>query len=262
MELLKGVKLTDAIVKQYTKLAQDRGLTFEEFKKEQLAKGPGPSEKQMSRYIILARCQTWVKNALIGCWNYGFGSLLRKPVKYVDWEEPLNIPAILNLLVEVHSYELFVNGAFNADPHPGNVMLLKDGRLGLVDYGQVGRLTKEDTSKYARIIIALANDERAEVARLLTEDLGYITKSKNIDDIWRFAAFYIDRDSDDVTEGKMPMTFMEHLDNIVPFSYVPPNWVMCVRLALILRSFGHAFGYPLSIANLQKPFALQVLEAQ
>jgi aarF domain-containing kinase len=28
-------------------------------------------------------------------------------------------------------------GAFNGDPHPGNILLLKDGRLGLIDYGQV-----------------------------------------------------------------------------------------------------------------------------
>ena len=35
-------------------------------------------------------------------------------------------------------YEILRLGVFNADPHPGNVLLMPDGRLGLIDYGQVG----------------------------------------------------------------------------------------------------------------------------
>lgn len=35
---------------------------------------------------------------------------------------------------------LFFSGCFNGDPHPGNILLLKDGRLGLIDYGQVKRI--------------------------------------------------------------------------------------------------------------------------
>lgn len=264
MELLRGEKLTDAIIKQYTKLANKRGMTLEELKKEEIKKG-SPSEQQMSRYIFYLKCTKWVKNVFARFWNnFGLGRVVGRVKLDGDWQFPLiNIPQILHLLIDVHSYELFVNGEFNADPHPGNVMLLEDGRLGLVDYGQVGRISKEDTVKYARMIVALADDNREEVARLLVEEMGYVTRTTNSDHIWRWAAFYMDRDSDDVTGGEMPMTFMEHLDRIVPFSYVPPTWVMSVRLALILRSFGHAFGYPVSIAKAQKPFALKVLaEAQ
>lgn len=32
---------------------------------------------------------------------------------------------------------LFVDGVFHADPHAGNLLLLPDGRLGLLDFGQV-----------------------------------------------------------------------------------------------------------------------------
>lgn len=37
----------------------------------------------------------------------------------------------------VHAYELLMCGCFNGDPHPGNILMLPDGRLGLIDYGQV-----------------------------------------------------------------------------------------------------------------------------
>ena len=39
----------------------------------------------------------------------------------------------------IHGEQVFVDGLFNADPHPGNVMLLHghgDG-VGLIDFGQV-----------------------------------------------------------------------------------------------------------------------------
>ena len=43
----------------------------------------------------------------------------------------------MKLLLRVSGHQIFRDGVFNADPHPGNVLLLPDGRLGLIDYGQV-----------------------------------------------------------------------------------------------------------------------------
>lgn len=36
--------------------------------------------------------------------------------------------------------QMVVDGHFHADPHPGNVMVLDDGSLGLIDFGATGRL--------------------------------------------------------------------------------------------------------------------------
>jgi predicted unusual protein kinase regulating ubiquinone biosynthesis (AarF/ABC1/UbiB family) len=36
--------------------------------------------------------------------------------------------------------QMLVDGRFHADPHPGNVLVLADGRLGLIDFGATGRL--------------------------------------------------------------------------------------------------------------------------
>jgi Ser/Thr protein kinase RdoA (MazF antagonist) len=40
-------------------------------------------------------------------------------------------------LVHAYGQMLFVDGVFHADPHAGNLLLLADGRLGLLDFGQV-----------------------------------------------------------------------------------------------------------------------------
>src|SRR5207248_1856635 len=44
---------------------------------------------------------------------------------------------------------MFTHGHFHADPHPGNVLLLDDGQLGLIDFGSTGRL---DPSQRAALV--------------------------------------------------------------------------------------------------------------
>jgi ubiquinone biosynthesis protein len=67
--------------------------------------------------------------------------------------------------------QIVVDGIFHADPHPGNILLLADGRLGLIDFGSVGRLDSELRSALQRLLLAL--DQRDPVA--LTDALLEVT---------------------------------------------------------------------------------------
>ena len=40
------------------------------------------------------------------------------------------------IVEQVHGHEVFLTDRFNADPHPGNIICMADGRLGLIDYGR------------------------------------------------------------------------------------------------------------------------------
>jgi ubiquinone biosynthesis protein len=48
-----------------------------------------------------------------------------------------------------------VDGIFHADPHPGNILLLTDGRLGLLDFGSVGRLDGMSRGVLQQLLAAL-----------------------------------------------------------------------------------------------------------
>jgi ubiquinone biosynthesis protein len=70
---------------------------------------------------------------------------------------------------------LFELGFFHGDPHPGNLLVLPDGRIGLLDYG----LCKELPAGFARLLAqmmvsALIGDGEAalEAARALSFDVG------------------------------------------------------------------------------------------
>ena len=52
-------------------------------------------------------------------------------------------------------------GFFHADPHPGNVFVLADGGLGLIDFGAVGRLDPIQRSAVVDMLVAMAHHDVA-----------------------------------------------------------------------------------------------------
>ncbi|HEV2824739.1 MAG TPA: AarF/UbiB family protein [Actinomycetota bacterium] len=55
-------------------------------------------------------------------------------------ERGLDRHALARQLLASVLAQVMLSGVFHADPHPGNVLVLADGRLGLLDFGSVGRL--------------------------------------------------------------------------------------------------------------------------
>ncbi|MFR9673742.1 ABC1 kinase family protein [Streptomyces sp. TR02-1] len=57
--------------------------------------------------------------------------------------------------------QVLVSGVFHADPHPGNVLLLDDGRLGLLDFGSVGRLDGSLRAGLQHLLLAVDRGDTA-----------------------------------------------------------------------------------------------------
>lgn len=66
------------------------------------------------------------------------------------------------------------DGFFHADPHPGNIFVLSDGRLGLVDFGIMGRITEENKEYFANIFVALAEHDYDALVRQYV-NLGFLS---------------------------------------------------------------------------------------
>jgi ubiquinone biosynthesis protein len=62
-----------------------------------------------------------------------------KRLEEVEPGSELGRQAALNLIEGAYQ-QAFEDGFFHADPHPGNLRILEDGRVGMLDFGQVGRL--------------------------------------------------------------------------------------------------------------------------
>jgi ubiquinone biosynthesis protein len=82
--------------------------------------------------------------------------------------EPEAARRIANLALGEILRQIFEDGRFHADPHAGNLLLLEDGRLGIVDLGLTGELAREDRRRIARAVRAfLARDADGLIAALL-----------------------------------------------------------------------------------------------
>lgn len=83
--------------------------------------------------------------------------------------------AAARIIVEECFRQLFQDGLFHADPHPGNVLVLEDSAggvdgspvLGLIDYGLVGRITPQMKETLVMLILAISLRDASSVARLL-----------------------------------------------------------------------------------------------
>ncbi len=77
------------------------------------------------------------------------------------------------------------DGLFHADPHPGNIFVLPDGKLGLVDFGIMGRVTEENREHFASVLVALAGHDYDALARQYV-NLGFMSEeSADIDQFKR-----------------------------------------------------------------------------
>jgi ubiquinone biosynthesis protein len=64
-----------------------------------------------------------------------------------------------------------INGIFHGDLHGGNLLVLADGRTGLLDFGITGRLTETERQAFLRLLVgATMNDVRSQLTAL--RDLG------------------------------------------------------------------------------------------
>jgi ubiquinone biosynthesis protein len=77
-----------------------------------------------------------------------------------------------------------IEGIFHGDLHGGNLLVLPDGRTGLLDYGIVARLSPERRLAFLRMMIAaMTNDVHGQVAAL--RDLGALPADVDLDAVIR-----------------------------------------------------------------------------
>lgn len=75
--------------------------------------------------------------------------------------------ALAHTILEDSFKQLFEDGLFHGDPHPGNILVMEGGILGLLDFGTVGRLTHAMQETLISLCLAVALKDSDSVARIL-----------------------------------------------------------------------------------------------
>lgn len=117
--------------------------------------------------------------------------------------------------------QVMIDGIFHADPHPGNVLLLTDGRLALIDFGSVGRLDTLQQAALRRLLLAVANRNPSELCDALI-DLAEVR--------------YGSGPGDEVLERALAQFMARHLG-----PGIVPDAAMFTALFTLLTQFGITF---------------------
>eukprot|EP00439_Symbiodinium_sp_Y106_P061797 s2444_g9.t1 len=188
MELLKGEKFITAVRRRLQPLAEQRGITVEEYEQEQLEALRTGKRK--------AESAAWLH------WKITLWKFWRRLCGFKSDLEPIDVGGIFEMLMSIHGQQVLKDGCFNADPHPGNILMLEDGKtLGLIDFGQVMYVPVEFRLKLARLMLALSRRSPPDVARCESE-IGVTRKYYKEDVQYRICSFWLDRDDDEITEGR------------------------------------------------------------
>lgn len=98
-------------------------------------------------------------------------------MEYVPGRSVRALPPLLRLelpgeemaiqLIEGYLDQILVHGFFSADPHPGNLLVTDDGRIGLIDLGMAAYLPPHTQQQLLQLLIAISDGKTEQVADIL-----------------------------------------------------------------------------------------------
>ncbi len=96
-------------------------------------------------------------------------------------QKNIDIPALARAGVEIFFTQVFRDGFFHADMHPGNILVSDDGKYVALDFGIMGTLSETDKSYLAQNFLAFFNRDYRRVA-LAHLDAGWVPAGTRLDD--------------------------------------------------------------------------------
>jgi ubiquinone biosynthesis protein len=152
--------------------------------------------------------------------------------------------------------QIFSHGFFHADPHPGNIMVLEDGRLCYLDFGLTGSLVRRDLQAVSDILTAIIGRNEQKAAKAVVRLAG----SRDIDiavSIEREIAELIDR-FQEAQAGDFSFTALlsELVKVLVDCGLrLPPDLFLLVKALITIEGVATALDREFDFASHLEPFA-------
>ncbi|MDX9786709.1 MAG: AarF/UbiB family protein [Desulfobacterales bacterium] len=160
------------------------------------------------------------------------------------------------------SRQLMVAGIFHADPHPGNTIVMYDGRVGLVDFGIVGYLDEETMLQIAHLFLGYAEHdydmvmEAFEAAGLIHAETMDLKRFRI--DLKEMSEPFYGRSlktisAKDVYDQVMRLVFKYRI-------HMPRNLLLLLKTFIQTESLGKILESDASLLEVTRPYAKKLLE--
>jgi len=157
---------------------------------------------------------------------------------------------------------LLEDGFFHADPHPGNVFVLRDGRIGLIDFGMVGHLSDTRRMEVVALLFGLVERDARRVMDVLLDwagrsevDVGELTG-----DIESFVDRYhgLPLGELDLARMLLEVTVLLRTHRLS----LPADLALLIKVCLTLDGVGRSLDPGFDMARQARPFLRRAMLAQ
>ncbi|MFN7926979.1 MAG: AarF/ABC1/UbiB kinase family protein [Blastocatellia bacterium] len=169
-------------------------------------------------------------------------------------------PDVVKLISKTYLKQLLEDGFFHADPHPGNLRVMPDGRLAFFDFGMVGRITPELQSKMIDAFFHIVEKD----VHGLTDDLinlNFLAPTVNKDEIRHVVEMlfgnYLNLKLGDIRFKELTYELAEVMYQY-PF-HLPANFTYIIRAIMTLEGIGIVMDPNFSFFDVAKPFAKEFM---
>ncbi|MBA2493965.1 MAG: AarF/ABC1/UbiB kinase family protein [Acidobacteria bacterium] len=164
------------------------------------------------------------------------------------------------LLIRTYLKQLLEDGFFHADPHPGNLLVMPDGRLAFFDFGMVGRITPELQSKMIDAFFHVVAKDAAGIAQDLI-DLDFMKPGSNPDVVRpvveKMFQFHLNLKLKDVNFKELTYDLADVMYDY-PFR-LPSNFTYIMRALMTLEGIGIITDPEFNFFETAKPYAKEFM---
>jgi len=164
--------------------------------------------------------------------------------------------------VDCSLQQLLEHGFFHADPHPGNLLALADGRLAYLDFGMMSEVTRESRTGLIQAVVHLVNRNFGKLSKDFVS-LGFLAEDVNLEPIVpAFETVF----GQALEQGVSRMDFKAVTDDLSGVMYrfpfrVPPYYALIIRSLVTLEGIALSVDPDFKILGAAYPyFARRLME--
>ncbi len=155
---------------------------------------------------------------------------------------------------------IFDDGLYHADPHPGNIMIMPDGRIGLLDYGMVGRISEQLREDIEAMLVAIVNSDVVLLVALVKR-VGSCPMDLNEGELSAEVADFVAHFSmQSMSSFDMSAALNEFVSIVRKFHItLPGEAAMLIKVLIQLEGTGRLLDPQFSLMGIMKPFHRKLL---
>jgi len=169
---------------------------------------------------------------------------------------------MIEIGVQCSLEQLLEHGFFHADPHPGNLLALEDGRLCYLDFGMMSEVSRDSRSGLIQAVVHLVNKNFDKLSHDFVK-LGFLSKEVNLEPIVpAFQDVFVNA----IELGVSKMDFKSVTDDMSGVMYkfpfkLPPYYALIIRSLITLEGIALSVDPNFKILGAAYPyFARRLME--